>query len=99
VPPQSSHNAETQAEKDDLEKLAAELSSHGLKTILTTRDGRLPHLDALNPQATALTGRIYASADRYWWSHTEPIALRDQPRAAAQAIARALAAPGLSLAP
>jgi hypothetical protein len=58
--------ANTQAEIADLEKLADELGPRGCKTILTARDGRLPHLDVLNPQAPALDGRIYASADHYW---------------------------------
>jgi hypothetical protein len=93
MPAQSSHDTGTQAEQDDLERLATALGPHGCKTILVTRDGRLPYLDVLNAQAPALSGRIYASADHYWWSTAEPIAPRDQIPAAAQAITRTLGAP------
>ncbi|HEY3733218.1 MAG TPA: hypothetical protein VGL63_04815 [Streptosporangiaceae bacterium] len=93
MPAQPRHT--TQAEQDDLAKLATALAPLGCKTILTTRDGRPPHLDALNP-AAALSGRIYASASHFWWSHAGRIASRDQIPAAAQAIAAALAAPGLT---
>ncbi|HEY3732505.1 MAG TPA: hypothetical protein VGL63_01185 [Streptosporangiaceae bacterium] len=79
------------AEITDLEKLATELGPRGCKTILTTRDGRIPQLDVLNPQAPALTCRIYAQADYFWWPHAEPIASRDDIHAAADAIARTLA--------
>ncbi|HEY3735794.1 MAG TPA: hypothetical protein VGL63_17965 [Streptosporangiaceae bacterium] len=88
----SGSTADTQAEIADLEKLAGELGPRGCKTILTIRDGRLPHLDVLNPNVPTLDGRIYAQADHFWWSHAEPIALRTHIPAAADAIARALAA-------
>jgi hypothetical protein len=83
--------ADTDHDTAALEKLAAELGPLGCKTILVTGDGRLPRLDVLNPHAPALSGRIYAQADHYWWSHAERIASRDQVSTAAQAIARTLA--------
>ena len=78
-------------QQTDLEKLAAELRPHGCKTILTASENRLPYLDVFNPQAPLLSGRIYASADNFWWSHAEPIASRDNIPAAARAITRTLA--------
>lgn len=83
-------------QRADLELLAAELRPRGFKTVLVTRDGRLPGLEVVNGQRPGLSGRVYASADDYWWSTAEAIAPRDQPAEAAEAIARVLAvrAPG-----
>lgn len=81
----------TRDEQADLERLAAELKPHGCRTVLVTRDGRLPALDVVNAQHPGLCGRVYASADHYWWSYAESIAPRHQPAAAAEAITRALA--------
>ena len=88
--PYRPETADTHAEQADLEALADELSTRGYKTVLVTGDGRLPCLDVLNPQAPALTERIYAQADSFWWPWAQVIASRDQPAAAAEAINRAL---------
>jgi hypothetical protein len=81
-------HAEQQA---DLERLAAELSTRGCKTVLIAGEGRQPFLDALHPEYPgALAARVRAQADYFWWPWGEMIADRDQPAAAAEAIARAL---------
>jgi hypothetical protein len=84
---------DTHTERADLEALGAELSALGCKTILTTGEGRQPRLDVLNPLAPAISRCIYAQADYFFWRTTaEPIAPRTAVPAAANLIARALAA-------
>ncbi|HEY3733733.1 MAG TPA: hypothetical protein VGL63_07435 [Streptosporangiaceae bacterium] len=80
----------TQAEQADLERLAAELSTRGLKTMLVTGDGRPPCLHVVNPEAAALSERVFAQADFFWWPWAQVIDRRDQPAAAAAAITRVL---------
>ena len=82
----------TQTERADLEKLATELGPYGLKTVLVTREGRLPYLDVLNPLAATEVERIYSQGGSFWWPHAEIIAQCDQLTAAADAIASALRA-------
>jgi hypothetical protein len=84
--------ADAQAERADLETLGDELSALGCKTILTTGEGRQPRLDVLNPLAPAISKRIHAQADYFFWPTAEPIAPRTAVPAAANLIARALAA-------
>lgn len=86
--------ASTQDEQADLERLAAELKPHGCRTVLVTGEGRLPSLEVLNSRVPGLSGRVYASADDFWWGHAERIAPRDCIPAAAQAIASFLAPRG-----
>jgi hypothetical protein len=89
---QPDRTTDTYTERADLEALGAELSALGCKTILTTGEGRQPRLDVLNPLAPAISRRIYAQADYFFWPGAEPIAPRTAVPAAANLIARALAA-------
>jgi hypothetical protein len=82
---------DTHAEQADLETLAGHLTTHSCKTVLVTRNGRLPHLDVVNTQAPALSERIYAQAGMFWWPWAQVIAPTTHPAAAARAIAQALA--------
>lgn len=52
----------------DLDDLATELHRHGLHADLRTPSGKLPYLRVSNPEASALTERVYAQADSYWFS-------------------------------
>jgi hypothetical protein len=91
---QNDHNGpadqEAQEVQGDLEKLAAELSTRGFKTVLAVQEGRLPNLDVLTPDAAVVSERVYAQADFFWWPWAQVIDRRDQIPAAADAIARAL---------
>jgi hypothetical protein len=78
------------AELDDLEKLAAELAARGLRTQIQTPAGRLPHLDVANPRARAMTERVFAQADSYWWSWAQRITGCDDVTGAADMLARVL---------
>ncbi|HEY2578451.1 MAG TPA: hypothetical protein VGI74_19285 [Streptosporangiaceae bacterium] len=49
---------------------------------------------AHNPQVTALSERIFAQADSFFWPWAEPIASRDEVTAAATIVARVLATTG-----
>jgi hypothetical protein len=80
----------------DLEKLAGVLGPRGCKTVLVTREGRLPALEVVNGEFPGLSGRVYATADHFWWSYAELIAPRDQVTTAARAIAVTLAVRGVS---
>lgn len=82
---------DARTEQADLETLGTELSALGCKTILITGDDRLPCLHALNPQAPAISRRIYAQAGFFWWLAAQPIGPRTAIPAAATHIARALA--------
>jgi hypothetical protein len=78
------------AEIDDLEKLAAELGTRGLLADVRTPHDRLPYLDVRNPHASALTERVFAQADSYWFSWCERITGCDQTTEAADILARVL---------
>jgi hypothetical protein len=64
----------------------------GCKTILTTGEGRQPRLDVLNPLTPSVSRCVHAQADYFFWPSAEPIAPRTAVPAAANLIARALAA-------
>lgn len=86
--------ADEQADLADLDDLATELHRHGLRAELCTPPGKLPYLHISNPQARALTERVCAQADSYWFSWTERIAGCDEPATAAAILARVLRATG-----
>jgi hypothetical protein len=88
--PDHPETAATRAERADLETLGTQLSALGGKTILVTGEDRRPCLHVLNPLAPAISKRIYAQADFFWWPPAEPVGPRTA-IAAASVIARALA--------
>ncbi|GGL42667.1 hypothetical protein [Planomonospora parontospora] len=65
-----------------LERLRDQLVQRGLQARLHTKDGRMPHLVVINPDAAVLSENIYAApleGDwRYWWSWAEPITSTEQ---------------------
>jgi hypothetical protein len=89
-----SDTIDTRTEQADLEKLAAELTARGYEAKLCTPAGRLPFLDVRNPAASALSERVYAQADSFWFSWAERIAGCDEPAAAAAILARVLRTAG-----
>jgi hypothetical protein len=86
--PTSAHD--TVPEQAELERLAAELAPYGLKAELCTPPGKLPYLQVSNPQATALTERVYAQANAFWFSWADRIADCAEPSTAAVTLARVL---------
>lgn len=66
------------ADLADLDGLARELTRHGLNAELCTPPGKLPYLHVSNPQASALTERVYAQADSFWFSWADRIAGCDE---------------------
>jgi hypothetical protein len=74
----------------DLDDLARELDRYGLKAELCTPPGKLPYLHVSNPQTSALTERVYAQADSFWFSWAERIAGCDELTAAATTLTRVL---------
>lgn len=72
----------------DLEKLAAELSLHGLQARLVAPPDKLPYLEIHTPPSPAAPERVYAQADWYFWPTAERIAARDDRATAAHTIAR-----------
>jgi hypothetical protein len=86
-PPES---VSSDTEQADLARLADALAPHGCKTVLVTREDKMPCLDVIHPDAGELSERVYAQADFFWYAWAEVITRRDEPAAAAQAIARAL---------
>jgi serine/threonine-protein kinase RsbW len=76
----------------DLEKLAAELSVHGLRTRLVAPPDKLAYLEVCAPPSPAAPERVYAQADWYFWPTAERIAARDDHPTAARTIAQALRA-------
>jgi hypothetical protein len=81
---------DTQAEQQDLERLATELTIHGLQAELRTPAGKLPYLHVSNPEASVLSERVYAQADSFWFSWAERIAGCDDIPAAVAALGRVL---------
>jgi hypothetical protein len=77
-------------EQASLEKLAAELSARGLRATVHELPGELPCLDVHNPQASALSERIYAHAGGFWWSWAERMAGVNDVATAAGMLARVL---------
>jgi hypothetical protein len=80
-----------QAVLDDLTKLAIALTERGYQAQVYTPPGKLPFLYARNPRVTALSERIFAQADNFFWPWADPIAARDQVTEAATTVARVLA--------
>jgi hypothetical protein len=81
-----------EADVTALEKLAAELTGRGFETRATFPEGRVPSLLVINPQASALTETVVASADWFWWSWAEKVAPVADVSEAAGVIARVLSA-------
>jgi len=81
---------DTQAEQQDLERLATELAQHGLRAELCVPPGKLPYLHVSNPEASVLSERVYAQADSFWYSWAQRIAGCDDIPAAVVAIGRVL---------
>jgi hypothetical protein len=78
------------AEIDDLERLGIELTTRGLVAQVRAAHDRLPYLEIRNPEASALTERVFAQADSYWFSWCERIAGCDETTTAADILARVL---------
>jgi hypothetical protein len=87
--PTSPHD-DTDSERAELERLAAELGRHGLRGELCTPPGKLPYLHVRNPEASVLSERVYAQADSFWYSWAQRIAGCDDAGAAATALSRVL---------
>jgi len=85
---------DTQAEQQDLERLATELSQHGLRAELCVPSGKLPYLHVSNPEASVLSERVYAQADSFWYSWAQRIAGCDDVPAAAATLGRVLRTAG-----
>jgi hypothetical protein len=88
--PTSTHAGPDPDDLADLTTLAAELDRHGLHAELCTPAGRLPYLHVRNPQASALSERVYAQADSFWFSWAERITGCDEITTAAATLARVL---------
>jgi hypothetical protein len=74
----------------DLDTLAAALNTRGLQAALHTPAGKLPYLQVTNPHATALSERVFAQADSFWWPWAERIASCDDIAQIATILARVL---------
>jgi hypothetical protein len=85
---------QTAADIADLEKLSAELTARGYKTVLHTSTDRPPHLAVINPRARVLSERVIAQAGKFWWPWAEQIADSTEVAEAATIIARVLRAVG-----
>jgi hypothetical protein len=75
-----------------LGKLAAELRVRGYQAHLIAPVGRLPSLAVTNPQAAVLAETVMADATSFWWPWADRIAAVADVAAAAEVIARVLAA-------
>ena len=75
-----------------LEKLAAELGPRGYEVTLITAEGRRPTLAVRNPRAPLLSENVMADAEWFWWPWADRIALTTNVPAAAESVARVLAA-------
>ena len=75
-----------------LEKLAAALAARGYKAQLNAPGGRPPSLAVTNPEATVLTETVMADTTSFWWPWADRIAGVADVAAAADVIARVLAA-------
>ncbi len=79
-----------------LEKLADELSHHGLEAYLMAPPRRRPSLYVVNTAARALEENVYVGCGKdgqwwFWWSWAERISVADDVNLAASTIARVLA--------
>jgi hypothetical protein len=77
-----------------LEKLAAELGARGYDVTLIVAAGRRAALAVRNPAAPMLTEDILADAEWFWWPWADRIAAVTEVAAAAEQVARVLAATG-----
>jgi GNAT superfamily N-acetyltransferase len=75
-----------------LEELAAGLQALGYEARLTAPQGGLPSLAVTSPHAAVPAERVMADANSFWWPWAERIADVSDAGAAADAIARMLAA-------
>jgi hypothetical protein len=75
-----------------LEELAAELAARGFQTRLTAPEGRVPSFAVTNREAVMLTETVLADATSFWWPWADRIAGVADVAAAADVIARVLAA-------
>ena len=82
------HEAGTAA----LAHLADELGARGYEAALIAAEGRRPSLAVRNPAAPMLAENVVADSDRYWWSWADKIAPLTDVAAAADRVARVLAA-------
>ncbi|HEY1920514.1 MAG TPA: hypothetical protein VGH27_33515 [Streptosporangiaceae bacterium] len=74
----------------DLEKLGAELAALGYHADVRQMADRLPYLHVRNPDASALSEKVYVQGDSFWWSWAERIAGCNQAATAAGILARVL---------
>jgi hypothetical protein len=75
-----------------LEKLAAELGTRGYEVSIIIAEGRRPTLAVRNPAAPMLSETVLADAEWFWWPWADRIALTADVPAAAESVARVLAA-------
>ncbi|MGH3155447.1 MAG: hypothetical protein ACRDNF_02555 [Streptosporangiaceae bacterium] len=90
MPTHSGAAASTDLDLADLEKLVPELITRGLQTNMRTPEGKLPYLEVRNPSVQALTEKVYAQADAYWFGWAERIAGCEEVAKAADTLARVL---------
>lgn len=90
MPAHSGAAAGTDLDLTELEKLAPELIARGLEADIRTPTGKLPYLDVRNPRAQALTEKVYAQADAYWFGWAQRIADCDEIAEAADTVTRVL---------
>ena len=75
-----------------LGRLAAELGPRGYNVTLIVAEGRRPTLAVRNPAAPMLSENVLADAEWFWWPWADRIALTADVPAAAESVARVLAA-------
>ena len=86
-------NATRAAAMVRLDKLAEELTNHGLDAWIMDPPGRVPSVYMTNPGARALEENIYANQGKdglwwFWWSWAERIGPADDLTGAAETIGR-----------
>jgi GNAT superfamily N-acetyltransferase len=86
------HPADNRPQSAALEKLAAELRVRGYEAQLIAPDGQPPSLVVTNPHAAMLNEMVMADATSFLWPWADPIAAVSDVTAAADVIARVLAA-------
>ena len=82
------HEAGTSA----LGQLAGELTARGYQAQLITSEGRRPSLAIRNPAAPILAENVLADTESFWWPWADRIAPVTDVAAAANRVARVLAA-------
>lgn len=86
------HKEHDHAGTAPLGRLADELAARGFEAQLITPGGRRPSLAVRNPAAPILAEDVLADAECYWWPWAERIAPVADLTAAADRVARVLAA-------